>query len=342
MKKNYFLSLLLVIFAFNVNAQTGSIEIVSIPLSNAAGTSASITITYTSSVPCKITTQLRQTNANATTVDWGPWNGEVVTSLPAATNATHTISYPIPAGQTISTSLPSGVKYTFAFKMATTADVGFAWNDGATANLTTITAASGIQNSATITSAPTTVAAGESVIINYDYYLANAGKVKIDIRKYNGSTWLSTGLVVESYIDPAAASSTTVSGTQTLVIPVNTAISSSLASGENYKIAVTLYDASWTWILENKSDLTITAANLAINDFKLNEKITIVNPVGDELILNYKDLNAQTLRINDISGRIVKSFKNLNNFNSIDVSDLKQGIYFLTLNSNNAIKFIKK
>jgi hypothetical protein len=114
-------------------------------------------------------------------------------------------------------------------------------------------------------------------------------------------------------------------------------LSSALVAGENYKIAVTLYDASWTWILEKKSDLTITA-NLGVNDFAVNDKITIVNPVGNELQINYNDFKAQSLRINDISGRLVKS---LNNLKSVNVSDLKQGIYFLTLNNNKAIKFIK-
>ena len=341
MKKNYFFALLLVIFAFNLNAQTGSIVIGSIPSESGAATSASISITYTSSVPCKIAIQLRQTNANATTVNWGAWNGEVVTSLPAATNTIATISYPIPAGQTASTSLPAGVKYTYAFKMSTTADVGFAWNDSAVANLTSITAPAGIQNTALITSAPATIAAGGSVIVNFDYTFVSAGKVKVDVRKYNGTTWLSTGLVAESYIDPAAATtSTPVSGTKTLIIPAGTVLSSALAAGENYKIAVTLYDASWTWILEKKSDLTITT-NLGVNDFAENDKISIVNPVGDQLLINYNNLNAQSLRINDISGRTVKSLDNLNNLSSIDVSNLKQGVYFLTLNNNKAIKFIK-
>lgn len=341
MKKNYFLPLLLVIFAFNLNAQTGSIVIGSIPSSTAAATSASITITYTSSVPCKITAQLRQTNVNVTTVNWGAWNGEVVTSLPAATDANVIISYPIAAGQAASTSLPAGVQYTYAFKMSTTADVGFAYNDGATANLTSITAASGVQNTANITSAPTTIAAGGSVVVNFDYTLVNAGKVKVDVRKYNGTTWLSTGLVAEAYIDPAAATtSTPVSESKTLVIPAGTVLSSALVSDENYKIAVTLYDSSWTWILEMKSDLTITT-NLGVNDFAVNDKITIVNPVGDQLQMNYNDSKAQSLRINDISGRLVKSVNDLNNLKSINVSDLKQGIYFLTINNNKTIKFFK-
>jgi hypothetical protein len=341
MTKNYFFALLLVIFAFNVNAQTGSIVIGSIPTSTAAGATASITLTYTSSVPCKIAAQLRQTNANATTVNWAAWNGEVVTTLPAATNASVVISYPISGSQAASTTLASGISYTFAFKMSTTADVGFAWNDGATANLTTITAAAGVQNTANIISAPTTVAAGGSVVIDFNYTFVNAGKVKIDVRKYNGTAWMSTGLVVEDFINPAAATtSTPVSGSKTLVIPGGTAMSSALTAGENYKIAVTLYDSSWTWILEKKSDLTITA-NLGVNDFELNEKITIVNPVGDQLLINYNNLNAQSLLINDISGRLVKSLNNLNNLKSIDVSELKQGVYFLTVNNHKAIKFIK-
>ncbi|MEN9907349.1 MAG: hypothetical protein RLZZ540_490, partial [Bacteroidota bacterium] len=77
------------------------------------------------------------------------------------------------------------------------------------ANLTSVTAAAGVQNTANIISAPTTIAAGGSVIVNFDYTLVNAGKVKVDVRKYNGTSWLSTGLVAEAYIDPAAATTST-------------------------------------------------------------------------------------------------------------------------------------
>jgi hypothetical protein len=263
MKKNYLLLLLLLISVFEISAQTGSINIVSIQSPVEVGTTGTIQLTYTSSVPCKLNTQLRETNPSATTINWTPWHGQFdVINLPAAASPTAvTVNYPISASEVVSANLPANVQYTFVFQLNPTAGGGgYGYNNGTSANLVTVVPSSTVVNSANITSAPTTVIAGGSVVVNFNYTLINAGKVKVDLRKYNGTTWLSTGLVAEAYIDPAAATtSTPVSGSKTLVIPAGTVLSSALVSGENYKIAVTLYNSSWGYILEKRSDLTITA-----------------------------------------------------------------------------------
>lgn len=262
MKKNYLL-LLLLISIFKISAQgVGSISIVSIPASTAAGTNASIQITYVSDVNCILTASLRQTNANVTSVNWSIFfNQLVTTNLPATAGSTVTLTYPILAGQATSASLPAGVQYTYAFKLTKTGGTDFAYNDGTAANLTSVTAAA-VTNTVNITSAPTAVVAGGSVLVNFNYTLINAGKVKVEVRKFDGTTYISgaAGLVVDAYIDPAAATTTTpVTASKTLLIPSGTIPSTGLIGAENYKVVVTIYTSAFGYIADKKSNITITA-----------------------------------------------------------------------------------
>ena len=76
-------------------------------------------------------------------------------------------------------------------------------------------------------------------------------------------------------------------------------------------------------------------------------KLTLYpNPASD--ILNFEienyDLNERlTVEISDIKGRIVKSFElTSKNTNNIDISDLKNGIYTISIRLNNGEKLIEK
>jgi hypothetical protein len=264
MKKNYLLLLLLLLISvFKISAQgVGSISIVSIPASTAAGTNASIQITYVSDVNCSLSASIRQTNANLTSVNWSNfYNQLVTTNLPTTAGSPVTLSYPILAGQAPSASLPAGVQYTYAFKLTKTGGTDFAYNDGMAANITSVTAAA-VTNTVTITSAPTTVVAGGSVLVNFNYTLINAGKVKVEVRKFDGTTYISgaAGLVVDTYIDPAAATTTTpVTASKTLLIPSGTIPSTGLTGAENYKVVVTIYTSAFGYIADKKSNITVTA-----------------------------------------------------------------------------------
>tara|TARA_B100000809_G_scaffold264125_2_gene319117 strand:+ start:24024 stop:25067 length:1044 start_codon:yes stop_codon:yes gene_type:complete len=328
-----------------VAAQTGSVTIVSIQPSIEAGTSGAIEITYTSDVACQLNIQLRETNANLTTVNWSPWHGQMfVNNLAiAAVPTTVTLNYSIGGGQTTSANLTSGVQYTFTFKLSGDNSEGdFGYNDSQTENLVTVTAPSLVVNSAVFTSVPTEIIAGSDLLANFEYTSVNEGIVKVDIRKYDGDTWLADGLVVASFINPAAATTATaVADTKTLSIPIDTPISSSLAGAENYKTVVTLYDDSWGFIVETKSDLLITET-LGINSVEVQNTTIYPNPVEDRLFINFKANKAENITISDITGKVIKNISVFNNLNSIDVSDLKQGMYILNTDTNEQYKFFKK
>ena len=270
MKKQLLLCLsFLMITAFTgVSAQTGTINIVSIQSPIEVGASGTITLTYTSTVPCYLNTTLRETNPNLNTVNWTPWHGQQdVTGLPiAATATTVTFNYAIPASEVSSASLATskpGVQFTFAFSLRPTAGGGgFAFRDSTAANLVTLNPSSVVTNSVNITSVASTISAGSNLTVNFNYTLASAGKVKVEVRRFNGTTYIggAAGLIIDTYIDPAAATtSTPVAATKTLTIPFATPLSSSLTNPDNYKVVVTIYTSVFAYISDKKSDLTITA-----------------------------------------------------------------------------------
>lgn len=312
MKKQLLLSLsFLMITAFTlIRAQTGSITIVSIQSPIEVGATGTITLTYTSTVPCFLNTQLRETNANLNTVNWSPWHGEQnVTGLPiASVPTTVTFNYSISGTEVTSASLSTskpGVQFTFAFNLKPTAGGGgFAFKDGTAANLVTLNPSSVVTNSVNITSVASTISAGSDLQVNFNYTLANAGKVKVEVRKFNGTTYISgaAGLVIESLIDPAAATSTTpVTGTKTLTIPLVTPLSASLSGAENYKVVVTIYNSSWGYISDKKSDLTITTSITTWNGSAwsagvpdLNKEVVIANAYSTSGNLTAKKLTVNT------------------------------------------------
>ncbi len=330
-----------------VNAQTGTVNIVSIPATIEAGTSGAIEVTYTSDIACKLNITLRETKPNETSADWDSWNGQMdVAGLVAtSTPTTVTFNYNIAGGQTPSSGLASGVQYTFAFKLVgDNAEGNFGFNDGQAANLVEITAPSSVVNSVNFTSVPTTIAAGDDLLANFEYTLVNEGKVKVDVRKYDGDTYINnaSALVAEAFINPAAATTITpVADSKTLTIDESTPISSSLSGNENYKLVVGIYDSAWKSIMEVKRDLTITAS-LGIDDAKEDGFAFYPNPVEDVLMIKSNKLFAKTINIIDMTGRTIRVINNAENLKSIDVSDFKNGLYILNIDNKKQYKFLKK
>jgi hypothetical protein len=340
-----FLSFLMISTFITFKAQTGSVTIVSIQSSIEAGTNGAIEVTYTSDVACTLNVQLRETNPNETKVNFNKWIGQMnVADLAIATTPTTvTLNYSVSGAQTSSADLATGVQYTFSFKLVgDNAEGDFAYNDGETANITTITAPTSVVNSVSFISVPTEISAGSDMTANFEYTLTNEGKVKVDIRKYDGETWLSDGLIEEDFIDPAAATSVTpVLDSKTLLVPDDTAISSSLTGDENYKIVITLYDSSWTFIMQTKSDLTITQS-LGVNSIEEEIFAFYPNPVENILMVKSNNLTVKSLSIFDMTGRIVKNINNTENLKSIDVSNLSKGIYIIKTDNNKKYTFLKK
>lgn len=92
---------------------------------------------------------------------------------------------------------------------------------------------------------------------------------------------------------------------------------------------------------------TTTIQTLQIQDYVFSDFFTIYpNPVADILnITNKKQLEINSITIYNSLGQQVKTFINANNTTSIDVSQLKTGLYFIKINSDKGSttsKFIKE
>lgn len=347
-----FLSFVMISAFTMVSAQnpTGSITIVSIQNPIEAGTDGTLELTYTSSVDVELRSQIRRTNANATSVDWSQGYNNIATTLPAAATATAvSIPYPVLIDMMPTADLPDGVNYTFAFELHRTGGGEidqvdkFAYNDGQQANITTITASSGVTNTLNILSSTvSTVAAGSTIDINFEYTLIADGKATVEVRRYNAENYDGAGGIVAEYPNPLAATGNTpVSLTYTLTIPAGTPLSSELTDPNNYKVRVNLEDPSGSGFSEKKKDLTITAP-LAVEDNVKNSFTFYPNPVSDVLTLKSNGLQAKTISIIDVMGRTVRVINNTENLKSIDVSNLKTGLYIINTDKNQQFKFVKK
>ena len=92
-------------------------------------------------------------------------------------------------------------------------------------------------------------------------------------------------------------------------------------------------------IFFQKIDLTTLAKSDAVLIAEENVKI-YPNPVKDRLNLP-DNLLINSVKLMDISGTEIAKYRIMSNQNSIDVSGLKQGIYFIEIRSEKVIKVIK-
>jgi hypothetical protein len=90
-------------------------------------------------------------------------------------------------------------------------------------------------------------------------------------------------------------------------------------------------------------DITFIGASptLSTEKFKANDKIVFYpNPVTDNLNIS-SDGDIKSLTVTDISGKTVKTVKSANNIQSVNLSELSQGMYILSTDTNKQFKFLK-
>lgn len=90
-------------------------------------------------------------------------------------------------------------------------------------------------------------------------------------------------------------------------------------------------------------DAAVVDSTLGLESVNTTGSIAIYpNPVTDRLIIKPSRLQANSIIINDILGRKVKTINNAKNITSIDVSNLPKGMYILTTDTNKQFKFLKE
>ncbi len=90
----------------------------------------------------------------------------------------------------------------------------------------------------------------------------------------------------------------------------------------------------------NNTESTCYDASLSINDEKKNETKILPNPTTGKIEIRNLPLNS-SLTISNVLGATIRKIKTKNSIEIIDVSDLKNGVYFLS-NEDKNNHFIKK
>jgi len=103
---------------------------------------------------------------------------------------------------------------------------------------------------------------------------------------------------------------------------------------------ITLADGTETGF-NNTGNLVTVSSTASTADFSSKDSVVVFpNPVADMLNIQSKGASVEIASIIDITGKVV--MKNINRTKQIDVSNLKQGFYFLKTVDNRSFKFLKK
>ena len=183
---------------------------------------------------------------------------------------------------------------------------------------------------------------GGTITVNYIYTSTNADDV-IYVALELLDDWTYESTVVDANVDPAAMG-TDLTGSFVLSISETTVLTADLTGDFNYKIKVEMYDAGWAnWLAGDypATEIVLQAPTAGLNDINANEIVLYPNPVSDKLMLKSNLLNANTIIISNILGKTVKSIDNAQYIESIDVSNLQNGLYILTVNNQKQFKFLK-
>ena len=193
----------------------------------------------------------------------------------------------------------------------------------------------------------TTAVIGTTIQVDYKYTNAADGNIYCAINLLNGWSWVGT--VVNNQLSPAPAG-TDVIGSFTLTIPPSTSSTSSLPTGQNYKISMELSNSSWSWLAGTypSTEINLTS-NLSVDSVakeKLNSISLYPNPASEMLnIQNSGNFEIANVKITNLLGELVYGANKAEKGQTIDVSSLASGSYILSVDVDNTkknMKFIKK
>jgi hypothetical protein len=134
-------------------------------------------------------------------------------------------------------------------------------------------------------------------------------------------------------------------------ILVDTAVNSTsynntgLDADTEYNYTVSAFDAAGNESDKSSSTSATTKPN-SITDINTSSVINIYpNPVSEKVHINFKEINILKIEISNTSGKILFKRNNIQNSEIIDVSNFKNGLYFIKITSTKGYyiqKFIKK
>lgn len=151
-----------------------------------------------------------------------------------------------------------------------------------------ITSFSAWAQSIEITGMPTSIQAGNTLTVDYEYTSASPCKISCGVYLMSGEfgwTWVSTVVYDEKNSVPAG---TNVAGTFNLVIPAGTVPTASLTGTQNYKVQPILSNLSGGWLA---GDYSVNNYNITAAGIVPSVSFTSVpssTQVGSDLTVNYK------------------------------------------------------
>ncbi|WP_108802613.1 T9SS type A sorting domain-containing protein [Aquimarina sp. Aq107] len=351
MIKKLFSLLLCLCSIFSATAQYSISYNSADPVTVVAGQSITLNYTYSASMEVGAQFQIFETD-NSGIFGGATAIGTAVAEFPtldAGTDVMGTITLNIPANLPLSSSL-SGTEYRIFGKLSSEA------NSDATADVTWDTG--GVYPSIIVTSPPysitydsanpVTVAAGESITLNYTYTASMDVATQFQIFEadvpgiFGGTTANGTAVIVT----PTVVAGTDVSTTVTLDIPSDLPISSSL-SGTKYYIFGKLSsadnpdassDADWS-VSGEYPEITVSPV-LSTNDFTAFDRDKLYfNNASTSLVIN--DINdIKSLSIYNTIGKKVYEVEDIKNATNINLSTLPKGLYIARSDSR-FLKFIR-
>ncbi|WP_282074004.1 T9SS type A sorting domain-containing protein [Polaribacter atrinae] len=182
---------------------------------------------------------------------------------------------------------------------------------------------------------------GSTITVDFTYSISADGYIYSAIELQDDFTYQST--IVDAELNPAVAG-TDVTGSFTFTIPESTTPTSDLTGNLNYKIKIELKDASFNYLAGQFPDteINITSSNLSVDDFNktLSDIEAYPNPAKNKIYFqNLKNDVDYKAFIFNILGKNILSVNQLEN--GIDISSLNDGIYLLSIKSNNKVKNLK-
>ena len=197
-----------------------------------------------------------------------------------------------------------------------------------------------------VTVSPSTAAPGETITLTMTYNTDEATDIIYYslVKKNSDGSWAAT--VAEGNINgdgnsPLTTNTDTVE-TVTLSVPSDQTVSEDLTNGEYYEFKVEVQNSSWQWQTNDAGfyDTYTISTTASIADGDHASFAVYPNPTKGVLHLATK-ASFSSYKVISLTGKVVEQRSHAG-LQSIDVSHLNRGIYFLQVDAYKPVKFVKQ
>ncbi len=179
--------------------------------------------------------------------------------------------------------------------------------------------------------------------ITFDFDGVSAGDtMEWQIKTSDGAGGVDWGSPTLAY-GTAVAFNATPSGNQTLTLSLGSGGGSpTIVEGQELIWFGKINDSGNAELFATTSGVFSVSDNLSVEDINANQTVIYPNPAKEELFINASQLQAKSIQVFDMTGRVVLNIDNALNTESINVSELKQGLYILVTDTKKQFRFLKQ